>query len=278
MNVERTIADLRGTLTNAARPVGFVPTMGALHEGHLSLVRAARERCETVVMSIFVNPLQFGPTEDFDRYPRPEKDDLAAAEQAGVDVVFLPSVDEMYPPGRSTTVHVAGVTDRFEGAIRPDHFDGVATVVAKLFGIVGAELAFFGQKDAQQLAVVRQMVEDLSMPVEIVGCETVRESDGLAMSSRNAYLSPDERDRSLALWNSLQAGAGALRDGVGNDEAQARMLSVLEPAVDSVDYAAVVDPDTFEDPRPGERRLLIVAARLGKTRLIDNLLMEGDNR
>ena len=277
MKVLRSIADTRAALAEAPRPIGFVPTMGALHEGHLSLVAAARDRSETVVMSIFVNPLQFGPNEDFARYPRPEEEDVAAAEAAGVDFVFMPSVEEMYPDDRSTTVHVAGVTERFEGAIRPDHFDGVATVVAKLFGIVGSELAFFGRKDAQQLAVVRRMAADLSIPVEIVGCETVREADGLAMSSRNVYLSDDERRRSLSLWAALQAGAEALREGAGVAEAEERMTGVLTAETDAVDYAAVVDPDTFEAARSGGRQLLIVAARLGNTRLIDNLLVE-DNR
>ena len=278
MNVTKTIAETRRALRSAPRPVGFVPTMGALHEGHLSLVRAARERSETVVVSVFVNPLQFGPTEDFARYPREEETDLAAADDAGVDVVFMPSVSEMYPGDRATTVTVGGgITNRFEGEIRPGHFDGVATVVAKLFGIVDPDLAFFGQKDAQQLAVVRRMVVDLSMRVEIVGCDTIRERDGLAMSSRNAYLSARDRDRARSLWAALQAGAEALRSGSDETGAAAAMRTIVERETDVVDYAAVVDPDTFEDPGPGGKRLLIVAARVGGTRLIDNLLME-ENR
>ena len=277
MRVLRTIAETRDALADATHPIGFVPTMGALHEGHLSLVTKARERCETVVMSIFVNPLQFGPHEDFAHYPRPEEKDIAVAEGAGVDYLFMPSVPEMYPVDRSTTVHVAGITERFEGAIRPNHFDGVATVVAKLFGIVGPDLAFFGQKDAQQLAVVRRMTADLSLPVEVVGCETVREADGLAMSSRNVYLSDDERRRSLSLWAALQAGAEALGAGLSLPETEDRMTRVMAAEIDAVDYAAVVDPDTFEVARPDGRKLLIVAGRLGSTRLIDNLLVE-DNR
>jgi len=248
--------------------------MGALHEGHLSLVRVARERCDTVVMSIFVNPLQFGPSEDFDRYPRSEQADLTAAEREKVDVVFLPSVEEMYPDGCSTVVQVSGVADGFEGAVRPGHFDGVATVVAKLFGIVQPDAAFFGQKDAQQVAVVRRMVVDLSMPIEVVACETVRENDGLAMSSRNAYLGPEDRSRATVLWQALQAGAAALNEGRDAADAESAMRGVLGPSTDQVDYAAVVDPDTFGPPREGGPRLLVVAARVGETRLIDNLLVE----
>ncbi|MBW3595234.1 MAG: pantoate--beta-alanine ligase [Actinobacteria bacterium] len=274
MKVCRTIDELRNHLTEAPRPVGLVPTMGALHEGHLSLVRAARDRCDTIVMSIFVNPLQFGPGEDFDRYPRSEQADLAAAEREKVDLVFVPSVAEMYPDDRSTTVRVAGVSENFEGAIRPDHFDGVATVVTKLFGIVQPDIAFFGRKDAQQLAVVRRLVADLSLPIEVVACETVRDPDGLAMSSRNAYLSAEDRERATALWKALEAGAAALRRGGDPAEAEKAMLAILEPATDHVDYVAVVDPDTFSAPLRAHPHLLIVAARLGETRLIDNLLVE----
>lgn len=274
MKVCRTITEVRTQLAAAPRPVGLVPTMGALHEGHLSLVRAARDRCDTVVMSIFVNPLQFGPHEDFDRYPRPQKEDLTAAEREKVDVVFLPSVEEMYPSDRSTTIQVSGVSETFEGAERPGHFDGVATVVTKLFGIVQPDVAFFGQKDAQQLAVVRRVVTDLSIPVEIVSSPTVRGSDGLALSSRNAYLSPADRERAAGLWQALNAGADVLRQGGSVRAAEDEMTSMLERATDGVDYAAVVDPDTFAAASPGRPRLLVVAARLGETRLIDNLLVE----
>ena len=274
MNVVRTIAEVRNAVRDATRPIGFVPTMGALHEGHMSLVRAARDRCETVVLSIFVNPLQFGPHEDFERYPRTEEADLASAEDEKVDIVFLPSVDEMYPDDRSTTVNVGDISTRYEGAVRPGHFDGVATVVAKLFGIVGADMAFFGQKDAQQLAVIRRMVRDLSIPIQVIGCDTIREDDGLAMSSRNVYLSAEDRQRATALWRALEAGAGIVGAG-GVQAAEARMAEILDGAVDSVDYAAVVDPASFGPPSSGGPYLLIVAARLGETRLIDNLLVEG---
>ena len=273
MKIIKTILEMRESLQVAPRPVGFVPTMGALHEGHVSLVRAARERCDTVVLSIFVNPLQFGPHEDLDRYPRAEEADLASAEEEKVDIVFMPSVDEMYPSDRSTTVKVGELCTRFEGAVRPGHFDGVATVVSKLFGIVQPDVAFFGQKDAQQLAVIKRMVTDLSLPVEVVGCPTVRESDGLALSSRNVYLSPDERQRADSLWRALNAGAELIYDH-GVSGAEAKMLEVLVGEVDSVDYAAVVDPNSFQPPEEDGPYLLIVAARLGETRLIDNLLVE----
>lgn len=273
MKVVTAISETRDALQDAPRPVGFVPTMGALHEGHLSLMRKARERCDTVVVSIFVNPLQFGPHEDFERYPRSEETDLAAAEDEKVDIVFLPSVDEMYPGDRSTTVSVGEIATTYEGAVRPGHFEGVATVVAKLFGIVQADVAFFGQKDAQQLAVIKRMVRDFSIPVEIVAGETVRERDGLALSSRNIYLSAEDRHRATALWRALTAGAEALRN-TGPRAAEERMAAVLDGGVDSVDYAAVVDPDSFGPPDEGGPYLLIVAARLGETRLIDNLLVE----
>jgi pantoate--beta-alanine ligase len=274
MNVLRTIDEVRDAVAKAPEPVGFVPTMGALHEGHLSLVRAARERSGIVVMSIFVNPLQFGPGEDFARYPRSEGSDLSAAEAAGVDLVFVPSVDEMYPAGRATTVHVEGITDEYEGAIRPGHFDGVATVVARLLGIVGPRFAFFGRKDAQQLAMVRRLVADLAIPTEIVPCDTVREEDGLALSSRNRFLSTEERTRATSLWRALQAGAAALREGRRVPDVERSMIEILEAGTDGVDYAAVVNPDTFVPAEPGGPGLLIVAARLGQTRLIDNLLVE----
>lgn len=272
MKLVTTIAGVREAVAAAARPIGLVPTMGALHEGHLSLIRAARESCDTVVVSIFVNPLQFGPTEDLDRYPRPEGRDIESAEREKVDIVFLPTVEEMYPPGRSTTVHVSGLSDVFEGSVRPGHFDGVATVVAKLFGIVTPDRAFFGQKDAQQLAVVRRMVADLSIPVEVVVCPTVRDEDGLALSSRNVYLTAGRRAAATALYSALEAGAAALEAGRTTPEAEEAMRSVLhtEPEL-LVDYIAVVDPDTFGPP--SRRHLLIVAARVGGTRLIDNLLM-----
>ncbi|MGH2808608.1 MAG: pantoate--beta-alanine ligase, partial [Actinomycetota bacterium] len=235
MKVVRTAAELRAELAperRAGRTIGFVPTMGALHEAHLSLVRSARDTSDVVVVSIFVNPLQFLPHEDLASYPRDEERDLELAENEKVNVVFLPSVEEMYPEDRATLVHVDGVTERFEGASRPGHFDGVATVVAKLFGLVQPDTVFFGQKDAQQLAVVKRMVADLSLPVSIVACPIVRESDGLALSSRNAYLSPDERARATVLFKALNAGRDAYVAG-GRDDAVAAMetTAATEPEV-----------------------------------------------
>ncbi|MDQ3958033.1 MAG: pantoate--beta-alanine ligase [Actinomycetota bacterium] len=279
MRVARTVAELRAFYRNERGrgiSVGFVPTMGALHEGHLSLVRRARDAADLVVVSLFVNPLQFGPDEDFDSYPRDEGKDLALAESEHVSVVFLPSVAEMYPEGAVTTVRVEGpLAETLEGASRPGHFDGVATVVAKLLNVVEPELAFFGQKDAQQVAVVRRMVLDLSWATEVVVGPTVREPDGLALSSRNAYLDTEQRTQATALFRALNAGKEELERGAGPDGAAVAMQDVLGSAdgVD-LDYAAAVDPYTFEDPVEGEPVLLAVAARVGATRLIDNFLVQ----
>jgi pantoate--beta-alanine ligase len=250
--------------------------MGALHEGHLSLVKAARDDCDAVVVSIFVNPLQFGPREDFASYPRDEAADAQLLAEAGVDLVFLPTVEEMYPPGRTTTVSVGELGTLLEGADRPGHFDGVATVVAKLFNQVQPRVAYFGQKDAQQVAVIRRMVNDLSFDLELSIQPTVREPDGLAMSSRNAYLSAEERSRAPALYRALLEGAETLRkEDVGAAEKKMWELLVgegLEPS-----YAAAVDPDSFGPPTGRGGVLLVIAARLGTTRLIDNLLAHGGN-
>jgi pantoate--beta-alanine ligase len=249
--------------------------MGALHEGHLSLVRQARVDTATVVVSIFVNPLQFGSGEDFDAYPRTLEADLALLEPEGVDVAFHPTPADFTPPGRLTTVRVAGLTDRLEGASRPGHFDGVATIVAKLLNTVGPDRAYFGEKDYQQLQVVRRMVTDLDMPTEIVACPTLREPDGLALSSRNAYLSPAERGQALALSEALFA-ARAAWDG---DAVSARDLirSRLETAPGiRLDYAEVCDPETLE-PLEGVvegSAQALVAAQVGGTRLIDNVRLE----
>ena len=279
MKIARTIAEMRALTSSITGPVGFVPTMGALHDGHLSLVRVARQRSSQVVMSIFVNPLQFGPHEDFDRYPRDEERDLKLAERDGVDVAFVPSVLEMYPDNRSTTVSVGGLGDVFEGSIRPGHFDGVATVVAKLFGVVTPDLAFFGQKDAQQVAVIRRMVADLSIPVEVVSCPTVREPDGLALSSRNIYLSEEERRAAPVLWRALQVGRSVYETSSNPAACEAAMTEELasEPLLE-VDYAAAVDPATFGTPGPGTAPVLIVAGRIGRTRLIDNLPIEREGQ
>jgi pantoate--beta-alanine ligase len=275
-----TIDALRAALDGhraAGRTVGFVPTMGFLHEGHASLMEAARSATDVVVTSIFVNPLQFGPTEDLDAYPRDLSADTALAERCGVDLLFVPATAEMYPSPMRTTVSVSGVSEPLEGRTRPTHFDGVATVVAKLFSIVGPCRAFFGEKDFQQLAVVRRMVHDLSLPIDVVGCPTVREPDGLAMSSRNAYLTPAERAAAPVVHAALQAGRAAVLTGE-RDAARVRqvMADVIgaEPLAE-LDYAEVVDAATFEerDPLVGSLRLL-AAVRFGRARLIDNLGVE----
>jgi pantoate--beta-alanine ligase len=272
-----TIAELRARLDverAAGRRVGFVPTMGYLHDGHASLMDAADGACDVVVTSIFVNPLQFGPSEDLDAYPRDLSGDTALAERHGVDLLFVPTTGEMYPTAIRTTVSVAGVSEPLEGRSRPTHFAGVATVVAKLFAIVGPCHAFFGEKDFQQLAVIRQMVHDLSLPVDVVGCPTVREPDGLAMSSRNAYLTPDERTAAPAVHRALQAGRALVeageRDPVVVRSAMAAVIAG-EPLAE-LDYAEVVDARTLEvpDPLAGTLRLL-AAVRFGSARLIDNI-------
>lgn len=274
MKTVRTAAQLRAELASlAGKRIGFVPTMGSLHEGHLSLIAAATDSCDLVIVSIFVNPLQFGPREDFAAYPRDESRDLELAAEAGVDVVFLPSVDEMYPPGRATTVSVGPVGDVLEGADRPGHFDGVTTVVTKLFNLVRPDVAFFGQKDAQQVAVIKQLVRDLSFDIELAICPTVREPDGLALSSRNAYLSADDRQRAAALHRALLAGADSL-SAKDFDATEKKMWELLVAEGLEPSYAAAVDPETFGPPDPYGPVLLVVAARLGKTRLIDNLLVQ----
>jgi pantoate--beta-alanine ligase len=274
VNVARSVSELRAALfSEAGRSIGFVPTMGALHEGHLSLIRAARAASDVVVASIFVNPLQFGPAEDLDSYPRDEAGDLDLLRAEDVDVVFIPSVAEMYPPGRTTTVRAGAIGKVLEGAARPGHFDGVATVVTKLLNIVRPDAAWFGQKDAQQLAVIRRVAADLSMDVEIHAGPTVRAPDGLAMSSRNVYLSPDERRRASALFAALRAGAVVLETERNVEAAEKTMLEAMTAEAIEVDYAAVVDPDDFAPFEWEGAALLVVAGRVGKTRLIDNMLL-----
>jgi pantoate--beta-alanine ligase len=261
----------------AGRTVGLVPTMGALHEGHRSLVERAAAECDAVAVTIFVNPLQFGPGEDLDRYPRSLEADCALVEAAGAAYVLAPSVEEMYGDGSLTTVSVSGaMTEVLEGASRPGHFDGVATVVAKLFAMTGRCRAYFGEKDWQQLAVVRRLAHDLSFPVEVVACPTAREADGLARSSRNAYLAPAERERAVALHRALLAGVAAVGAGETDPEAvRARMAGVIaaEPLFE-LDYAEVVDAASLQPRAPlaGSLRLLVAARlRSGSARLIDNL-------
>ncbi len=257
--------------------VGFVPTMGALHDGHLSLVSRAREECDVVAASIFVNPLQFGPSEDLAAYPRDPERDLLLLEKEGVDLVFTPDEDEMYPGGHpEVTVDPGPAGTILEGASRPGHFQGVCTVVAKLFGLVGHCRAYFGEKDAQQLSVIRRMVVDLDIPVEVVGCPTVREEDGLAMSSRNAYLSRDERAAATCLYEALARAAwlvdGGERDAHALKAEMAKRIGA-EPLA-RLDYVAVVDDETFTETDRVDRPVrALVAARIGNTRLIDNLAL-----
>ncbi len=271
-----TVAALRSALRDAPRPLGLVPTMGALHEGHLALVRAARQECATVAATIFVNPTQFGPNEDLDRYPRSLAADLALLEGEGVDCVFTPSVDEMYPAGFTTTVHLDGPALPLEGAARPGHFDGVATVVAKLLLQSLPDRAYLGRKDGQQTAVVRRLVRDLDIPTEIVVVPTVREADGLAMSSRNAYLTPEQRAAAPVVFRALSASRDRFRAGqqdVATLEDAARRMIEASPLA-SVEYVAGVDPDTMEPWAGRSPCMLAAAVRIGSVRLIDNVILD----
>ncbi len=268
--VAETVADLRKRRSDLPGPVALVPTMGALHEGHRALVRAARERAASVVVSVFVNPTQFGPGEDFDRYPRTWDDDLAALAEEGADLVFHPGVDDVYPPDAAgVTVDPGPLGSVLEGAVRPGHFTGVLTVVAKLFGLVRPDLALFGEKDYQQLTLIRAMARELALGVEVVGVPTVREADGLALSSRNRYLDGDRRAAAVVLSRALRAGAGAGIRGAGAVLAAAEEVLATEPSL-TLDYLALTDPDLGPAPATGPARLL-VAARAGGTRLIDNV-------
>ncbi|MCI0777045.1 MAG: pantoate--beta-alanine ligase [Chloroflexi bacterium] len=276
MEVASTIAEMRAIRRAMAADVGFVPTLGYLHEGHLSLVRAAKEQNEHTVASIFVNPTQFNNPDDFDRYPRDDEGDLAQFRGLGVDAVFMPSVEEMYPGGQSTSVDVAEVSERLEGEHRPGHFRGVTTVVAKLFNVVQPTRAYFGRKDAQQLIVIRRMVRDLHMGVEIVAMPTVREADGLAMSSRNVRLSRAEREAALVLSKALRLAAQCWQ---GGERSAARIRDELRSLISEeplarVDYVSVADIETLQelDSIKGEA-LVSLAVHIGDVRLIDNITL-----
>ena len=257
--------------------IGFVPTMGALHPGHRALIRAARLACDAVVVSIFVNPTQFGPHEDFSRYPRQLKEDAAMCREEGVDILFVPSREAMYPPGFQTAVAVPALSQRWEGAHRPTHFSGVATVVTKLFNTVRPHTAFFGQKDYQQVAVVRRLAMDLNIGAAIVQCPTVREPDGLAMSSRNSYLTAAQRRAAPILYEALQAGRVPIHEG-SRDATRIRqtmLLKMAEEPLVQVEYVAVCDPDSLASTtRVADAVVLLGAVRLGSVRLIDNLLVK----
>ncbi len=279
MLIAKTIAEVRAEVAKfraERRTAGLVPTMGALHAGHISLIRAAKASCNVVVATIFVNPTQFAPGEDFAKYPRTYEADCTLLEAEGVDILFAPDAEEMYFPGASTVVEVTGISDRLDGVSRPGHFRAVATVVAKLFNIVQPDKAFFGQKDAAQVAVLRRMVRDLNVPLELVVCPTVREPDGLAMSSRNRYLSPDERQQALVLGRALrhieaEISAGVIASAPLIDAGLA--LLAEEPEI-RLDYLRIVDPDTLEDVADVSLGALIaVAAVVGPARLIDNVVI-----
>lgn len=276
MKVIATIAEMREQRSQHAGSVGLVPTMGYLHQGHLELVRRARQENQTVVVSIFVNPAQFGPQDDLATYPRHPERDLALLEREGADVVFMPGAEEMYPEGFSSWVEVEKVTQRLEGAFRPGHFRGVAMVVCKLFNIVQPTRAYFGQKDAQQLIVIKRMVSDLNMNLEIVAVPTVREHDGLALSSRNTYLSPDERRAALILWKALSLARESWQKGEKNAQRLRQEMTSLiqsEPLA-KIDYVSIADPDSLEELAEIERWALVsMAVRIGRTRLIDNITL-----
>jgi pantoate--beta-alanine ligase len=278
VKVARTIEETRAAVAAARMhggTIGFVPTMGFLHAGHLSLIDVLRDAGATfIAVSIFVNPKQFGPNEDFARYPRDEERDMAMLEGEGADLLFLPAVEVMYPEGATTMIHAGGVSGPLEGERRPGHFDGVATVVAKLFNIVQPDFAAFGRKDAQQCAVIERLVRDLDLPLQLVFGETLREHDGLAMSSRNAYLSEEERAKAPVLHRALRAGEEAITHGIHEVAGVEKLMHrvVAEEGGVEVDYLAVVDPLTFEAPADFKREVLLAGAvRIGKTRLIDNI-------
>ena len=279
MGILHTVHETRefiGLARGEGKTIGLVPTMGCFHEGHLSLMRRAREENGFVVVSLFVNPTQFGPSEDFREYPRDLDCDARLAEEVGVDLIFNPSVEEMYPEGYQTCVEVGKLSEGLCGASRPGHFRGVATVVLKLFNIVQPDRAYFGRKDYQQLKVIERMVRDLNLPVEIVGMPIVREPDGLAMSSRNAYLSPEEREAALALSKSLSYAQGLLGKGIVSGEELRRRVEefIQRETLARIDYVAVVDPETLDRlAEVKDEAVLALAVRIGGTRLIDNALL-----
>lgn len=278
MNIVTTLTELHLARAALMEPVGFVPTMGYLHEGHLSLARQARKECASVVASIFVNPTQFGPQEDLAAYPRDLPRDLHLLEKEGVDLVWTPSIEVMYPPGFQTWITVEELTSQLEGIQRPGHFRGVTTVVAKLFNAIAPQKAYFGQKDAQQAAVIRRMVQDLNMPVQIVVCPIVREADGLAMSSRNVYLSAAERQAAPVLYRALQAARNAYEGGERSAEKLRQVMQAVlaETKLARPQYISCADPETLQElDWVGEGALLSMAVYFGKTRLIDNVLLPG---
>jgi pantoate--beta-alanine ligase len=280
MEVTKTIGSIRSLVKAArdkGRTIGFVPTMGALHEGHVSLIEAAARKCDFVVVSIFVNPTQFGHCEDFEKYPRPLDDDLKICEKAGVDVVFVPSVNEMYPGKNLAWVDVEKLTESLCGLSRPGHFRGVTTVCSKLFNIVAPDFAFFGQKDAQQAIVIQQMVADLNMPLEIVVCPTVRQPDGLALSSRNQYLTDRQKKDAAYIYKSLQKTQQMIEEGITDTKTiieQMRKILSRIPSI-KIEYTSIVDARTLQNvDNVAAKTLIAVAVKIGTTRLIDNILVD----
>ena len=277
MEVIKTIAEMQRLRPSLAEPLGFVPTMGFLHQGHLALIRQAKEGNASVAVSIFVNPTQFAPGEDYERYPRDIQNDLAELEKIGIDVVFTPSRSEMYPHGFSSRVEVDRLTSRLEGAARPGHFSGVTTIVARLFNIIRPTRAYFGQKDAQQVAVIKKMVSDLNMDTKIISLPTVREPDGLAMSSRNSYLNPKERQAALILYQSLMLAKKLYRQGE-EDAAKLRgemVRFIRKEPLATIDYVAITDALTLEELESVKPPALVsLAVKIGETRLIDNIVLE----
>lgn len=281
MKIIKTIKEMQDysrSLILQGKKLGFVPTMGALHEGHLSLVRKARKDNDIVIVSIFVNPIQFGPREDFNRYPRDLEGDSEKLKRESVDILFYPDIKEMYPEGYRTFIEVEGLSDKLCGAFRPGHFRGVATVVTKLFNIIKPHRAYFGLKDYQQTVIIKRMVCDLNMDIEIITCPTVREPDGLAMSSRNLYLKPDERRAATVIYHTLLEAEKLIRESRNPEEIRKIMLRRLkdEPLVTSIDYADLFDPETLEEIRDlheSKEILIAIALRIGNTRLIDNMIV-----
>ena len=279
MRVVHSSQQMAKVCLESTRPLGLVPTMGALHEGHLALVRRAREENETLAVTIFINPTQFGPQEDLSAYPRDVDRDLELLRLEGTDLVFMPTVEDMYPPGFDTWVEVGGLADLLEGAHRPGHFRGVATVVAKLFNVIRPNRAYFGQKDGQQVAVIRKMVRDLDLELEVVVVPTVREADGLALSSRNVYLTEDQRRAAPVIYRALRAVESLWRQGErdgGRLRLEARRVLEGEPLVERVHYVSVANADTLEELEQvsGRRAMVSVAVQLGNTHLIDNVILE----
>jgi pantoate--beta-alanine ligase len=281
MKIAKTIKSVRAAVKaarKAGRTIGFVPTMGALHQGHISLIERSAKQSDFIVVSIFVNPTQFGPKEDLAKYPRPLQEDQRICKEHGVDVVFVPSATEMYHEEELAWVSVDKISEPLCGRFRPGHFRGVATVCTKLFNIVQPDIAYFGQKDAQQLAVIKRMVADLNMPLKIVGCPTVREADGLALSSRNRYLTPQQRKDATYIYKSLKTAREMIEAGKSNPKtiaAKIRRIITSAKSLSSIDYVSIVDAETLQDVNRIKGRVLIaIAARFGSTRLIDNLTVD----